>query len=508
MFGRKRQMVAAAMRAPLAQLRPAQPQTAQLQPARLSGPQLRLARLRLAVSMLLPLALAACGGGSRLASSSSGYGRFYTAPGPASDPWRPYIREASTRFSVPQTWIRAVMRQESGGHEYLNGRPVTSDAGAMGLMQLMPATYAELRDRYGLGNDPYEPHDNIMAGTGYISELYARYGSPAFLAAYNAGPHRLDQYNAGTASLPDQTVAYLASVAPSLASDGPMTGPLAAYADAGGRARAPVQVYAASARPLGGCWRDPDAAYDPDDPCNRHTAPASAPVVVASRAGVTTTRAGNVIWADGASALAVPPRWPAPVPAPATKTAAGGCVRDLDAAYDPEHPCNGGARQGPVIVAAAPPAALPAPAALSAPGPAPGSGPAWGSGRAPGSRPAWGSGPAAAPARYAAAAHRNRFALISSAQAEPLPFRASPAGWGVQVGAFASAEFARQVAIAAQRVAARDLGPARIELKEAAPAGQLLFRSRLVGVSRPAADNACAMLTAHRWDCLTVPPGG
>ncbi|MEJ0045841.1 MAG: lytic transglycosylase domain-containing protein [Rhodospirillales bacterium] len=140
---------------------------------------------------------------------------------------------------MPETWIRAVMRQESGGHEYLHGRPITSSAGAMGLMQMMPATYADMRDRYALGDDPYDPHDNIMAGTAYIALLYAAYGSPAFLAAYNAGPNRLQHYLAGGPSLPNETVTYMASVAPRLG--GPMTGPLAAYADPAGAAE-PVQV--------------------------------------------------------------------------------------------------------------------------------------------------------------------------------------------------------------------------------------------------------------------------
>jgi D-alanyl-D-alanine carboxypeptidase len=197
------------------------------------------------IPLLLPLVLAACGGGgSRVATRPlHPGGGTYTAPGPASDPWGPYIHDASARFNVPEQWIRAVMRQESGGQEYLNGEPITSSAGAMGLMQLMPATYADMRDRYGLGDDPYQPRDNIVAGTAYISLLYAAYGSPAFLAAYNAGPTRLQQYLAQGTSLPNETVNYVASVAPTLG--GPMTGPLAAYADQGAAGQAaaePVQV--------------------------------------------------------------------------------------------------------------------------------------------------------------------------------------------------------------------------------------------------------------------------
>ena len=112
----------------------------------------------------------------------------YTPPGPAEDPWGPYIREASAKYDVPETWVRSLMRVESGGKEYINGKLITSGAGAMGLMQVMPATYDELRDRYNLGDDPFDPHDNIMAGVAYMREMYEIYGSPGFLAAYNAGP--------------------------------------------------------------------------------------------------------------------------------------------------------------------------------------------------------------------------------------------------------------------------------------------------------------------------------
>lgn len=138
----------------------------------------------------------------------------YTAPGPASDPWGPYVREASTRFDVPQRWIREVMRQESGGKMYQSGRLITSWAGAMGLMQVMPQTYDELRVRYDLGDDAYDPHNNIMAGTAYIREMYDIYGSPGFLAAYNAGPKRLDDYLSNSRGLPEETRKYVANIGP------------------------------------------------------------------------------------------------------------------------------------------------------------------------------------------------------------------------------------------------------------------------------------------------------
>ena len=112
----------------------------------------------------------------------------------------------------------------------------------MGLMQVMPGTYDELSRRYTLGGDPYEPHDNIMAGTAYIREMYDRYGAPGFLAAYNAGPYRLEDYLGGNGSLPDETVNYVASIAPRLGGNVPMTGPLAVYAQGGGQAAAPFAV--------------------------------------------------------------------------------------------------------------------------------------------------------------------------------------------------------------------------------------------------------------------------
>ena len=86
----------------------------------------------------------------------------------------------------------------------------------MGLMQVMPQTYEELRDRYSLGDDPYDPRDNILAGTAYLREMYDIYGSPGFLAAYNAGPRRLDDYLSNNRSLPDETRRYVAMIGPNI----------------------------------------------------------------------------------------------------------------------------------------------------------------------------------------------------------------------------------------------------------------------------------------------------
>ncbi|OUI94510.1 murein transglycosylase [Acetobacter indonesiensis] len=140
----------------------------------------------------------------------------YRAPGPAVNQWGPYIQEASTRFSIPQSWIRAVMQQESGGHQYIHGHLVRSVHGAVGLMQLKPATYKELAHRYRLGSDPYDPHDNIMAGSGYIRELYDRFGSPQFLAAYNCGPQCAENHRSRGTPLPDYAKTYVAAIKPHL----------------------------------------------------------------------------------------------------------------------------------------------------------------------------------------------------------------------------------------------------------------------------------------------------
>jgi hypothetical protein len=106
--------------------------------------------------------------------------------------WLSYIAEASQRFSVPAQWIHAVMERESHG----DWRTL-SPKGAIGLMQIMPKTYAELRLQFHLGDDPYKPHDNILAGAAYLREMNDHYGPAGFLAAYNAGPSRYEDYLAG-----------------------------------------------------------------------------------------------------------------------------------------------------------------------------------------------------------------------------------------------------------------------------------------------------------------------
>jgi len=131
------------------------------------------------------------------------------------DRWQPFIAEASVRFAVPKPWIRAVIAVESAGRAMLDGRPITSSAGAMGLMQVMPDTYEEMRRRHGLGGDPYDPRDNILAGTAYLRALYERFGFPGLFAAYNAGPGRYQEHLTDGRRLPRETCAFLARLDPS-----------------------------------------------------------------------------------------------------------------------------------------------------------------------------------------------------------------------------------------------------------------------------------------------------
>jgi soluble lytic murein transglycosylase-like protein len=105
------------------------------------------------------------------------------------------------------------MQAESAGRTMIDGRPIRSPKGAIGLMQLMPATWGGLRRELGLGDDPDLPADNIVAGACYLRRMYDRFGYPGLFAAYNAGPRRYAAWLAGNARLPVETVGYLRRVA-------------------------------------------------------------------------------------------------------------------------------------------------------------------------------------------------------------------------------------------------------------------------------------------------------
>ncbi len=126
------------------------------------------------------------------------------------DRWAPYIKEASRRFKISTDWIKAVMRIESGGRTLSDdNQPITSSAGAMGIMQVMPETYLDMKQQYGLGENPHDPRDNILAGTAYLSWLKEKYGYPKMFAAYNAGPATLDAQSTGKRKLPKETRNYV-----------------------------------------------------------------------------------------------------------------------------------------------------------------------------------------------------------------------------------------------------------------------------------------------------------
>ena len=136
------------------------------------------------------------------------------------DRWTSEIASTSARFGLPESWIRQVIRAESGGEALLHGHPIVSRAGAMGLMQLMPGTWRDMRALLGLGSDPHDPHDNILAGTAYLRLMYDRFGYPGLFAAYNAGPARYSAYLSGERRLPAETRAYAAAVTGAAVSEG------------------------------------------------------------------------------------------------------------------------------------------------------------------------------------------------------------------------------------------------------------------------------------------------
>jgi len=186
--------------------------------------------LRAAMMSLTPLLFTASSIGGAVAEDKSiasiAKGELYAG----------FIAEAAQRFELPAAWIRAVIRAESGG----DPRAI-SPKGAIGLMQIMPDTWAEIRIRHRLDNDPYDPHDNIIAGTAYIRQLYDRFGSPGWIAAYNAGPSRYEASLKGH-PLPAETRAYVAAVAQNLDGKPDADNTVAVLSDAPVWSRAPLFI--------------------------------------------------------------------------------------------------------------------------------------------------------------------------------------------------------------------------------------------------------------------------
>lgn len=116
-----------------------------------------------------------------------------------------YVPEAARRSGLSEEVVARVMRAESGGKSR-----IVSVKGAIGCMQIMPATWAYLTARYNLGADPYDARMNMIGGAMYLAELAARYGWPGAFSAYNAGPGRYQRYVQGGMALPAETIAYTA----------------------------------------------------------------------------------------------------------------------------------------------------------------------------------------------------------------------------------------------------------------------------------------------------------
>ena len=432
--------------------------------------------------------------------------RSYAAPGPRNDPWGPYIVEASGKYDIPERWIREVMRVESGGRTEMNGAPITSGAGAMGLMQVMPATYDELRGRYGLGADPYDPHNSILAGTAYIRELYDLYGSPGFLAAYNGGPGRLDDYLTRNRALPAETRRYVALIGPHITDSFP-------------NRRSTAEMYAMNSLPTsipaGPRYSEPTAvaAYVPP----AAPAPASAPVEVAFAPP-----------SDSDGAFDPPPGWKpknmsrneiaAYVPPPATPPAA------IPAAPAP----------APVAIAMAEPPVIPydrmsapapaLPARIYTPAPAPARQTVVASLPTPPEPVAPRSSQYAAlqsalrlpeppvptvqtASAYGVSGSRHEgFRLVGPAYAAPAPvYHGEPGGWAIQVGAFGNEGLAHIAVGNAREQAGSVLSGAKPAVAGVREAHGTLYRARLMGLSRETATQACDRLKG-RSTCVVLSP--
>ncbi|WP_299211534.1 lytic transglycosylase domain-containing protein [uncultured Tateyamaria sp.] len=158
---------------------------------------------RLAATSAILIALSGCAN-TPAADAQDTVSRSADSAAPTSDV-DAHIAEAAQRFRIPESWIRAVMRAESAG----NPRAVSS-ADAMGLMQIMPGTWAELRASHGFGSDPFDRGENILAGAAYLRQMYDQFGAPGFLAAYNAGPGRYAEHLRTGRILPRETRRYVA----------------------------------------------------------------------------------------------------------------------------------------------------------------------------------------------------------------------------------------------------------------------------------------------------------
>jgi hypothetical protein len=389
---------------------------------------------------------------------------------------------------VPERWIREVMRQESGGRS-----DATSPVGAMGLMQVMPGTYRELRARYGLGDDPYHPYDSIMAGTAYIREMYDLYGSPAFLAAYNAGPRRLEDYLWSSRGLPGETRNYVARIGPNIVGHSPSR-------------RAAPEIYAAAEIPL----------HIPAGPRRMDTATMLAlrDQRNAQQPGIQVAQLppGPIVRMepipDGSTYAAETAPMAQPVQvASLYQTPVSGPVVRMD-------PIPDGSTTGPIVRMEPIPDGSTYPARETAmPTPPLFAAPVRQAAAEPRQAPNTTARTTAVLANINApppqqASGRRAFGLIGSAQAStqptaPRPSAKEPAtgGWAVQVGAFASENLARSAA-----TSARGGAPTGRVVVAPVPQGRAtLYRARVTGLSQPAAQAVCEKLRG-KGGCMVLSP--
>lgn len=390
----------------------------------------------------------------------------YRAPGPAEDPWGPYIRQAARRFAIPETWIRAVMQQESGGKQYLNGGLTTSGAGAMGLMQLMPATYADMQTQYGLGGDPYNPKDNIQAGAAYIRLMYDRYGAPGFLAAYNAGPDRVDDYLNNGRHLPDETVDYVAAITPHLGGGVAVRGKWAPVPIRSITHLAASDAFYAKAdlsRTADGCLRDPDAAYDPSGPClmDRDTPHPDPEPEAASTVQIASAGSSDEAGPSARTESAATDSGRASITQASLPSAP---VRQVAFSSEPAI-----RRQNAVYATAASP-----------------------SGHV-----------LRLPASYSASAGGSRAPAFTGAT-QGMQTRLVGRGGTVQVGAFASYAEAQRVADKVTRILAARSMRAIPTVRPVSVAGKAMYRAQLVADAGPAASGVCQILHARSMPCIPV----
>lgn len=441
-------------------------------------------RLALCCSALALLAACSGGRGHSYAGEDTAYYLAhaqgnYSPPGPSSDPWGPYIRIAAARFDVPQMWIRQVMRVESGGHEYSDGQLIVSDAGAMGLMQLEPGTYQEMAERYGLHNDPFNPLDNILAGTAYIHEMYRVYGCPGFLAAYNAGPGRLDSYINNHRPLPSQTVNYVDMIAPNIDGYYP-------------NSRSPADELALNTEPMGDDGGLLPSGFVPEAPT---PAQLSAPVEVASLSpeqaaysndSAPVTVPVSEIMPQVAQIRAASAQ---PVPPPVQPMRMAALQVPAPVAVAPEHsmvytprptmpPVQVAAVQQPhVMMASTAPVQIPHP-----------------------------------PYNYLTLPpHAQPHLVVTQPQpSSPAPmnvaFNSGERSWGIQVGAFDTSSNARAALGMAELSGASILQKAEPVVTRISVNGGTIYRARFVGLEHAEAVNACSRLSGGPTGCVILAP--